>query len=135
MKRPQTRIVYGKHSLQRCGEATEHLRTVLSELWSMSNVCAELATWDCLKNILNNFEFMTKNHPYKTTTDFLLEVYLNTSFSMLLQNFSLSRPVIHKIQAKTHKNTGILLSEPVACSTSTELLIKWIYYRSASKSI
>ena len=28
---------------------------------------------------------------------------------MLLQNFSLLRPVVHKIQAKTHKNTGISL--------------------------
>ena len=30
---------------------------------------------------------------------------MNTSFSTLLQNFSLPRPVIHKIQVKTHKNT------------------------------
>ena len=29
--------------------------------------------------------------------------------SMLLQNFSLLRPVVHKIQTKTHKNTGISL--------------------------
>ena len=30
---------------------------------------------------------------------------MNTSFSTLLQNFSLPQPVIHKIQVKTHKNT------------------------------
>ena len=30
---------------------------------------------------------------------------MNTSFSTPLQNFSLPRPVIHKIQVKIHKNT------------------------------
>ena len=40
------------------------------KLWSMSNVCAELGPdwtrWkECLKNIFNSFEFMTKKrHPY-----------------------------------------------------------------------
>ena len=41
---------------------------------------------------------------------FLLEVYLNTSFSMLLQRFILPRPVIHKIQAKKHTKTPAFYS-------------------------
>ena len=89
----------------------------------------------CLKNILNNFEFMTKNHPYKTTkykciilvlTDFLLEVYLNTSFSTLLQNFSLPRPVIHKIQVKTHKNTK---NTPLYSQSLLHCIIYYTYSR------
>ena len=94
--------------------ASKHLRKVLSKLWSMSNVCAELGTGTDEMSETNQIYDQKATPTKPQNKNFLLEVYLNTSFSTLLQNFCLPRPVIHKIQAKPHKNTGILFSKPVA---------------------
>ena len=70
----------------------------------------------CLKNILNNFEFMTKNHPYKTTK------FDGFSFGGLLEyilQHALAKfqPATTCNSQNTSQNTQkhpILLSKPVA---------------------
>ena len=77
----------------------------------------------CLKNTTLNLwpKPPLQNHKikmhYLVLTDFLLEVYLNTSFSTLLQNFSLPRPVIHKIQVKHTKTPKTRHCTLKACCT------------------